>query len=107
VNYTSYVRGINGIMVDFSDLPAVPTVDDFEFKVGNDNDPTGWAGAPEPVEIALREDVDVDNDGTPDAELHLPKLPWLDSSDFSGGQGRPSKIAAPALAAVEKLLATL
>jgi len=68
VNYTSYFRGINGVMIDFDDLSVVPTVDDFEFKVGNDNDPTGWADAPGPVEIALRQDVDVDGDGTPDVD---------------------------------------
>jgi len=67
VNYTSYFRGINGIMIDFNTLSVVPTVDDFEFKVGNDNNPSAWADAPDPVEIALRP-VDIDNDGTPDVD---------------------------------------
>ncbi|NQU21889.1 MAG: lamin tail domain-containing protein [Candidatus Nealsonbacteria bacterium] len=41
-NYTSYSRGINGIMLDVADLPAgaMPTAADFMFRVGNDNDPS-------------------------------------------------------------------
>ncbi|OHB68763.1 MAG: hypothetical protein A2V70_01905 [Planctomycetes bacterium RBG_13_63_9] len=42
-NYTSYVRGINGILVDIDAPAAVPTAADFRFKVGNDNDPAGWS----------------------------------------------------------------
>ncbi len=42
-NYTSYTRGINGIMVDVGDLPGSVTASDFEFKVGNDNSPASWA----------------------------------------------------------------
>jgi hypothetical protein len=45
-NYTNYTRGINGIAIDFDHLPANLTVDDFQFKVGNDNDPSAWATAP-------------------------------------------------------------
>ncbi len=41
-NYTSYWRGINGIMVDIELLPGTPTVADFEFSVGNDSDPLSW-----------------------------------------------------------------
>ena len=41
-NYTSYSRGINGIMVDIGYPADVITIDDFEFRVGNDNDPSGW-----------------------------------------------------------------
>ncbi|OHB66209.1 MAG: hypothetical protein A2V70_12265, partial [Planctomycetes bacterium RBG_13_63_9] len=45
-NYTNSSRGINGIMVDVSDLPPAAEVIDpddyFEFRVGNDDTPTGW-----------------------------------------------------------------
>jgi len=43
-NYTSYSRGINGLIVDLANLPAdvTPTAADFEFHIGNDNDPAGW-----------------------------------------------------------------
>ena len=54
-NYSSYSRGINGIMVDFSDLDhaASLSADDFLFKVGNNNDPIGWPDAPAPQSIIV------------------------------------------------------
>jgi len=53
-NYTSYSRGINGIMIDLPSLPAAPTEADFTFRVGNDNDPSGWGAAPAPSSITVR-----------------------------------------------------
>jgi hypothetical protein len=53
-NYTSYSRGINGIMVDIASLPGTPTASDFSFKVGNDNTPNGWGAAPAPTSISVR-----------------------------------------------------
>jgi len=53
-NYTSYSRGINGIMIDITGLPDTPTASDFEFKVGNDNDPSSWATAPAPLSVTVR-----------------------------------------------------
>lgn len=52
-NYTSYSRGLNGILVD---LPngAVPTVSDFTFKKGNNNTPSGWAAGPVPSSVTVR-----------------------------------------------------
>ena len=48
-NYTSYSRGINGIMIDIAGLPSSslsatnsPATSDFEFHIGNDNSPDGW-----------------------------------------------------------------
>ncbi len=41
-NYTNYVRGINGIMVDLAGTGISITDADFEFKTGNDNNPAGW-----------------------------------------------------------------
>ncbi len=41
-NYTSFSRGINGIMVDILGLKGMPTAADFQFKVGNDDDPAHW-----------------------------------------------------------------
>jgi hypothetical protein len=41
-NWTSYSRGINGIMVDVANPAGTITDADFEFKTGNDNDPAGW-----------------------------------------------------------------
>jgi hypothetical protein len=53
-NYTSYSKGINGIMIDVGGLRAAPTAADFSFAVGNDNNPAAWAVAPAPAGILLR-----------------------------------------------------
>ncbi len=52
-NYTSYSRGLNGIMVD---LPngAAPTASDFAFKKGNNNTPSGWVAGPTPSSVTVR-----------------------------------------------------
>ena len=44
-NYTSYSRGINGIMIDVAKLPTAtnPTAADFTFRTGNTSTPGGWA----------------------------------------------------------------
>ncbi len=59
-NYTSYTRGINGIMVDVARPPGSITADDFVFKVGNDNDPDAWDEAPWPDEVTVRPGEGVD-----------------------------------------------
>jgi len=53
-NYSSYTRGINGVMIDIADLPAAPTAADFELRVGNDDRPGTWAPAPAPAAVAVR-----------------------------------------------------
>ncbi|MEX0937630.1 MAG: hypothetical protein WDZ59_07195 [Pirellulales bacterium] len=52
-HYTSYVRGINGIVVDVADLPGSPTLADFVFKTGNTNSPETWTAAPPAEELAI------------------------------------------------------
>lgn len=48
-NYTSYSKGINGIMVDILGLgSSALTASDFFFHTGNNNDPTTWSVAPVP-----------------------------------------------------------
>ena len=54
INYTSYWRGINGVIVDIARAPSVPLPGDFTFKVGNVSDPSGFTTAPEPVAINFR-----------------------------------------------------
>jgi hypothetical protein len=55
-NYTSYSRGINGVMVDVLGLPATTlTAADFTFMVGNSSDPSTWAAAPAPTSITVRQ----------------------------------------------------
>src|SRR5215217_1542271 len=44
-NVTGYSRGINGLVVDVAGRAAgtpAPTAADFEFRVGNDNNPGAW-----------------------------------------------------------------
>jgi hypothetical protein len=55
VNYTSYINGINGIMIDVARLPAgyTPQPSDFAFMMGNSSDPTTWIGAPAPSGMTL------------------------------------------------------
>jgi hypothetical protein len=55
-NYTSYSRGINGVMVDVTGLPPGQlTAGDFEFRVGNSNTPGSWASAPAPSSVSRRD----------------------------------------------------
>lgn len=54
-NYTSFSRGLNGIIIDIAGLPSGPlTAADFQFKVGNNSTPAGWAAAPDPAVIDIR-----------------------------------------------------
>ncbi|HUT12109.1 MAG TPA: hypothetical protein VMY42_16525, partial [Thermoguttaceae bacterium] len=61
-NYTSYHRGINGVMVDVANLPAgiTPDADDFEFLIGNGEDLSAWQPAPPPGAVTLRRDAGTD-----------------------------------------------
>ena len=59
-NYTSYSRGINGIMVDIQGLADPAAVADgdlseFEFKYGNDDTPDDWLSAPGPSGVEVRD----------------------------------------------------
>lgn len=55
-NYSSYSRGLNGIMIDIQGLSdsAALTAADFQFKVGNDNTPSAWSTAAAPTSITVR-----------------------------------------------------
>ncbi|HEY4313325.1 MAG TPA: CARDB domain-containing protein [Pirellulales bacterium] len=56
-NYTSYSKGINGIMIDVSNLENADALSaaDFTFKLGNSNDPSTWTTAPAPTAVILRQ----------------------------------------------------
>jgi hypothetical protein len=47
-NYTSYSKGLNGIMIDVANFDAVPMPSDYILKVGNNSDPSTWQPAPTP-----------------------------------------------------------
>jgi len=53
-NYTSYVRGLNGIIVDIGHLAAQVTAADFEFRLGNDNNPAAWSLATQQPAVSIR-----------------------------------------------------
>ncbi len=53
-NVTSYSKGINGIMVDITGSHPDITASDFTFRVGNNNSPTSWSSAPNPVSVSVR-----------------------------------------------------
>ena len=59
-NYTSYSRGINGVMIDVARLTVTPMADDFLFHVGNDEDPAGWTPVSASVTLDVREGAGVD-----------------------------------------------
>ena len=55
-NYTSYSKGINGIMIDVSNLEnaSALSASDFEFKIGNNGDRSTWVTAPARTAVILR-----------------------------------------------------
>ncbi len=55
VNYTSYVQGINGLMIDIAGLPGTQlSAEDFVFRAGDDANPDAWNAAPAPSSISVR-----------------------------------------------------
>jgi|GEM_PF-872123 len=58
-NYTSYSRGINGLMIDIQGLLGTPTLSTlhefFQFRVGNTSDTSTWIAAPAPSAVAVRQ----------------------------------------------------
>jgi subtilisin-like proprotein convertase family protein len=53
-NVSSYSKGINGIMVDIAGPHGTISLDDFVFRVGNNNTPSSWAAAPAPSGFSVR-----------------------------------------------------
>ncbi len=47
-NYSSYSKGINGIMIDITNFDGSITPDDYEIHVGNSSDVSSWELAPDP-----------------------------------------------------------
>jgi VCBS repeat-containing protein len=68
-NYTSYSKGINGVIIDVQDFHYLPTLDEFEFRVGNTTTPGSWQLLTTPPELAL--------EMLADGKLRL-KLIWPD-----------------------------
>lgn len=53
-NYTSYTKGINGIIIDLTNLPTGSLEDDLSFRVGNATTPTGMSPLLVMPEITIR-----------------------------------------------------
>jgi hypothetical protein len=55
-NYSNYLKGINGIIVEIDNLPAsvTPNAGDFEFKVGNENDTANWSTLSTQPAVSIR-----------------------------------------------------
>jgi subtilisin family serine protease len=57
-NYTSYDRGVNGVMIDVAGLPgdATPGPEDFLFRLGSAGEgrPADWPIGPFPTHVAVR-----------------------------------------------------
>jgi hypothetical protein len=53
-NISSYFDGINGILIDFANLPAGVSfsASDFQFNVGNTSNSSSWSSAPAPTSVA-------------------------------------------------------
>jgi beta-glucanase (GH16 family) len=62
-NYTSYSRGINGLMLDLAGLPpdAAMNANDFQFRAGNNGSPETWTAAPAPRSITVRHPAGAEN----------------------------------------------
>jgi hypothetical protein len=58
-NYSSYSRGLNGVMIDVANLAGAPTLSDFVFRVGNSNTTGSWATAVAPRFLTVRAGVGV------------------------------------------------
>jgi len=53
-NYTSYSRGINGIMVDIDGLAGTPSAGDFGIRVNEAANPDTWSAGPAPESVTVR-----------------------------------------------------
>lgn len=53
-NYTSYSKGINGIMVDVAGPAVATALSDFTFQSGDSLDPSQWPAAPAPTGYLVR-----------------------------------------------------
>jgi subtilisin family serine protease len=60
VNYTSYSRGINGIMIDVAGLAGTPTAADLGFRIDPAGTRDGWRAAPTPESITVRPGAGID-----------------------------------------------
>ncbi len=86
-NYTSYSRGINGIMIDVAGLAGTPTAEDFEFRLGNNDQPDTWTTldvTPE-ISVSLGAGTDQSDRVTIVFEDYAVRNQWLQVKVLGGG----------------------
>jgi O-glycosyl hydrolase len=94
-NYSSYDRGINGIMLDIASPAGALSPFDFVLRVGNDDAPSAWALAPAPLAVVSRPGAGIN--GSTRVEIT-----WADGAiagewvqiTLLGGDGSTSGLAA-------------
>jgi Concanavalin A-like lectin/glucanases superfamily len=59
-NYTSFSKGLNGIMMDLTNFDAVVSTSDFTFLMGNGSDTGTWQPAPAPNFVSVYPGAGVD-----------------------------------------------
>ncbi len=84
-NVTGFTKGLNGIMIDLSTgvdhsgLNGLGNVaNNFVFKIGNNNTPSGWAVAPTPSDVQVRNVSGVDRVTITWADNAIPNTKWLE-----------------------------
>ncbi len=86
VNYSSYTKGINGIMIDIAGLDPAKSLQpsDFRLRVGRSNTPSNWQNAPTPA-IDIRRGAGIE--GSDRVTLTWPegaiKQQWLEVTVLS------------------------
>jgi len=90
VNYTSYVRGVNGMMVDLADLAdgVVPTEADFQFRTGNNDTPGSWAQVT-PDSVTVRPTAGGTDRVTILFNAAVVRNTWLEVTVAAAGLGLP------------------
>ncbi len=50
-NVSNFSRGINGLIIDLPAPHGTITASDFTFRIGNNNSPSSWSAAPQPLSV--------------------------------------------------------
>ncbi len=53
-NYTNFDKGLNGVMIDVTEVDGNLSLRDFQFRVGNSRNLQTWTEAPSPIHLSVR-----------------------------------------------------
>ncbi|MBI1842588.1 MAG: hypothetical protein HYR88_17250, partial [Verrucomicrobia bacterium] len=73
-NYSSYSRGLNGVMIDLRGASEHLSLADLDLRVGNSGDPSTWGLAPAPTSFTVRRVSD------PGGSIDRVTLTWADGA---------------------------